>query len=107
MVTVWQPPRRRALCHYARLIEDTPRQDTTAEVNRYAKAEQARVKRADYAAQQAQERAQWREEAEAITRHWQRHAGRTEEIRRVQEGLRAEAQARSISRKPRRGYVPA
>jgi hypothetical protein len=91
------------LFHYARLIEATPAQpNTTTEVNRYARAEQTRIKRVDYAAQEAQERLQWRQEADALARHWQRHEDRREEIRHVREGLRAEAQARDAGAPVRR-----
>lgn len=93
-VQIWQSPQRRALRHYARLVEATPTpQDTTAVVNQQARAEARRITSATHAAQQAQQRAQWRQEADAIARHWRQHEGRIEDVRRVKEGLRAERQA--------------
>jgi hypothetical protein len=77
------------------LIEATPtRQDANVAVNTHARREQRRTRAATYADQQAQQRAQWREEADAIARHWQRHYSHAEDIRRVKEGLKAEAKAR-------------
>lgn len=94
VVTAWQRPRPRRLRYYAPLIEATPtRQDTTAAVNEQARAEQRRIHAAEYTNQQAQRRAQWRQEADAIMKHWQHHAGHSEDVRRVKEGLRAEAKA--------------
>jgi hypothetical protein len=75
-------------------MEATPtRQGTTAAMNRQARAERRRINAAEHHDQQAQQRAQWRQEADAIMQHWQRHEGHTEDIRRVQEGLRTEAKA--------------
>ena len=94
VTTAWQRPRRRPLRHYAPLIEATPtRQDTTAAVNAYARAEHGRIMAAAHGEQTAQQRAQWRQEADAIMQHWQQNATHTEEIRRVKEGLRAERKA--------------
>ena len=91
-----RPRGRRPLLYYASLIAATPtRQDaTTRAVNIHARREQRRIRTVTYADQQAQRRAQWRAEADAIARHWQRHYSHVEEIRRVKEGLRAEAKAR-------------
>jgi hypothetical protein len=88
-----QPPRLRGVRHYARLIEDTPRQDTSAAVNRHARAEAWRITNATYHDRQEQEREAWRQTADAVTRHSTRNASHTEEIRKAQAGLRAERKA--------------
>jgi hypothetical protein len=89
-----QPPQSRGVRHYARLIEDTtPRQDTSAAVNRQARAAARSLTRATHADQQAQEREAWRHIADAVTRHSTRNVSHTEEIRKAQAGLRAERKA--------------
>jgi hypothetical protein len=88
-----QPPRLRGARHYARLMDDTPRQDTSAAVNRQARAEAWRITSASYHDRQEQEREAWRHIAAAVTRHSTRNVSHTEEIRKAQAGLRAERKA--------------
>jgi ATP-dependent exoDNAse (exonuclease V) alpha subunit len=79
--------------HYARLIEDTPRQDTGEAVDRQARAEVRRITSASHHDRQEQQREAWRQIADAVMRHSTRNVSHTEEIRKAQAGLRAERKA--------------
>jgi hypothetical protein len=88
-----QPTPLRGVRHYARLIDDTPRQDTSAAVNRQARAAAWRITSASYHDRQEQQREAWRHIADAVTRHSTHNASHTEEIRKAQAGLHAERKA--------------
>lgn len=88
------PAARRPLPPYASLC--VPRQAdeaSTAAINRLARAAARRMTRAASADRQRQQRAAWRQTADALARHRGRNASQIEDIRKAQAGLRAEQKA--------------